>query len=139
METERTEVSAFSEEETRGAWETWRADAWEGSVGRESWTIASSVAAEGRGCSGAGWGENIASVTGSGDGAAETETCDSDSVGIERAVINKFLPLENIYLYLRLGDGERRRRGGEGERRLRPGEGDRLFLETQTLNDEFSA
>lgn len=37
--------------------------------------------------------------------------------------------------YLRLRDGERRRRGGEGERRLRPGEGDRLFLETQTQKD----
>lgn len=46
--------------------------------------------------------------------------------------------LKDIYLYLRLGDGERRRRGGEGERRLRTGEGDRLFLNTQTLNDELS-
>lgn len=34
--------------------------------------------------------------------------------------------------HLRLGDGERRRRGGEGERRLRGGEGERLFLETKT-------
>lgn len=46
--------------------------------------------------------------------------------------------LKDKYLYLRLGDGERRRRGGEGERRLRTGEGDRLFLDTQTPNDELS-
>lgn len=97
------------------------------------------MVAEGRGCSGAGWGENIASVTGSDGGAAETETCNSDSVRFERAVIvNRPNPNRwRIYPYLRLGDGERRRRGGEGERRLRPGEGDRLFLETQTPKDEF--
>lgn len=45
------------------------------------------MVAEGRGCSDAGWGENIASVTESDDGAAETETCNSDSVRFERVVI----------------------------------------------------
>lgn len=39
--------------------------------------------------------------------------------------------IDPMNIDLRLGDGERRRRGGEGVRRLRPGEGDRLFLETQ--------
>lgn len=98
------------------------------------------MAAEGRGCSDAGWGENIASVTESDDGAAETETCNSDSVRFERTVImnpRRWRIYVCTYPYLRLGDGERRRRGGEGVRRLRPGEGDRLFLETQTPKDEF--
>lgn len=47
--------------------------------------------------------------------------------------------LEDAAPYLRLGEGERRRRGGEGERRLRTGDGERLFLNTQTLDDELSA
>lgn len=33
-----------------------------------------------------------------------------------------------IFLYLRLGEGDLRRRGGEGERRLRTGDGERRFL-----------
>lgn len=33
-----------------------------------------------------------------------------------------------ILQYLRLGEGDLRRRGGEGERRLRTGEGERRFL-----------
>lgn len=42
-----------------------------------------------------------------------------------------------ICIYLRLGEGDLRRRGGEGERRLRPGDGERLFLRSNTKQNSY--